>query len=166
MSRRPLRLLALPALLLTGLAVLRAQAAAPTSPFLTGVRVESVDLAGNGWHLETTCHLTNRSLSTPIVLGDLQVLGPGGRTDVLATSSAFNGRSLPALAELRVAVDGTLFPGLAPQTSEAAPGARTLVVAWTGAPEALELTGVLKRYPPSDVDQQVHVQTRGFAVLP
>jgi len=137
--------------------------APPPTVHLDGVRAEYIDLSGNDWHLDTTCHLINTSLTTPLVLQDVQILGPGGRTDVIATYAGLSGTSLPPLGELRLAIDGSI-PGVTPLTAVGTHGVRNVIFAWKGPAEALNLTAVLERYAPSSVDDRAHIVASGYEV--
>lgn len=130
---------------------------------LMGVRAEFVDLDGNHWHMETTCHLINRNLGQPIVLREILILGPGGRQDVIAKYGGLNGTVVEPLGEVRLNIDSNI-PGVLPQTTVDAHGVRNVIVAWEGPDGALNLTAVLERYPPSNDIHRAHVVARGYEV--
>ncbi len=154
------------AILLFALSVVATRGGAEPSPIthLEGVRAEYVDLSGNWYHIDTTCHLINTSFTTPIVLGDVLVLGPDGRRDVIATHTALNGTVLMPLGELRLAIDSSI-PGVLPQTSVDATGVRTVVFAWDGATGSLNLSAVLERHPHSGTDPREHLVVEGYEVV-
>lgn len=162
---RPL-FLALAALL--GLASLPVLAGATPSDqppeYLHGVRAEWVAMAGNGPRTDTLLHLINRSLKGDLRLETVVVVGPDGRTAPLATASSFEGRIIPPLGSLRISVNSTHFPGLQVQNTFTAPGARVVLVSWTGPDGALELTSTIVRYPTGDVDQRTSIREESFSV--
>lgn len=131
-----------------------------------GVRAEYVELSSNLPVTYTTCHLANRSVSSPIVIDSVRALGPGGRDDLLAGAPSLAGVVIPPLGQLRFGVRSSIFGGLQPQTSSNGAGARTVVVAWTGAEGTLDMTSVIVRYPTGSVDRRTSVTARAFEVAP
>lgn len=130
---------------------------------LKGVRAQYVDLSGNRWHMDTTCHIINSSATTALVLQSIQILGPDGRQDLIATYEGLHGTVVQPLGELRLAIDSSI-PGVVPQIRVGDPGVRNIIVGWQGPAAALNLTAVIERYPPSSVDDRVHVAVDGYDV--
>lgn len=152
-----------------------AWAITPTSPaavvasgpdtITTAVRVEYVALAGNNPRTDTVCHLVNRSIGGAITIERITVLGAGGRTDVLGSNVFIASTVIRPLGEHRVVVNSSI-PGLLPQTSVNANGARVLLVEWSGPSDALQLSATIVRFATGQTDMRAHVIERGFQLTP
>jgi hypothetical protein len=139
-----------------------AQPAAGPSSHAVGVRVEALDLAGNHPHTITTIHLTNTSISTPVVVRSLVVLGPGGRNDVIGNHLAIAGTAIAPLKTVSVPV--TSIPGVFSQTTILGYGIRNAIVAWSGEAEDLDVHAVIERFPTGSIDERVHVLEPSYAL--
>ncbi|MDA1264561.1 MAG: hypothetical protein O2816_05705 [Planctomycetota bacterium] len=131
-------------------------------PHLKGIRAEYEDLAGNWPHTDTICYVVNKSLTQPLRVEQVTVLGPGGRSDVLGVYPGVAGRVLEPLEELRLFIDDSI-PGVVPQLGEEDHGVRSVLVEWYGPTEALRLSGTILREPHSVLnDPRTTIVVHGY----
>ena len=129
----------------------------------TIVRAEYIFVSNGNKFWNTTCHVINRSATSPLTLGAVYILGPGGVNSVLSVHTGLVGVSVPPLGSIQLAIDNTI-PGLVAATTPSAFGVRSVVFSWNGPSGALGLTSRME-YIDSSPDHRGHVEIEGHPVV-
>lgn len=109
-----------------------------------------IELSGNNDVSTTTLYLVNSSVTETLYLDQVDALGVGGLSNLLASDTAVNGLAIAPLGTVELTVDATNFPGLQPQVDRNTPGLASVLVTWSGPRDALQLeSSVLLELPGS-----------------
>jgi hypothetical protein len=102
-----------------------------TLPRIAAVRAQVYDNPNATPEVGTTCTVINISARSPVTLGIVTVLGPGGRADAMAQINAHAGTVIEPLGVYEFVID-TSVPGVVAQTSIGGYGVRSITVEWDG----------------------------------
>ncbi len=157
-----LRSMALCAVALTIGAATDTSASSIPVPNLVAAPVQ-YDIETSGWTW-TKCHLINTSKTTPISIDSVDLLGPGGQGNVVATLPQYAGQVIEPLGELRIYLDddtpGFPWPPPLPNVSVL----RSIVVDYSGNDGSLHLLSIRRNHPDTDPDCQTWWRAEGFPV--
>jgi hypothetical protein len=107
-------------------------------------KVVRVDYMTVAWGASTECHLTNTSVSQPLMLGEVYLLGPGGVSAPVITYTGLLRTVVPPLGRVTLQIDNRI-PGVQPWTGgrPARGGVTSAVFTWAGPYSAANLTAVI-----------------------